>query len=401
MPQITGTNRHQLQILSLDELIAADHQVRVIEAFVDVLDLEALGFVVKRKSYEGRPAFGAEVLLKLYLYGYQNRVRSSRRLAHQCVCNLELWWWLNRQQPCYKVIADFRKDNRKFLRVAFRQFNLMCKDWDLFGGETVAVDSSKFRTQNSKNANSNKNKVERHLKYIDDRTAAYFEELQMMDESEAGSERSLELETKWDILLERRKKYEALATQLEEQEAERDLQISTSDPDARALPLHMGIVEVGYNVQTSVDAANNWYKKNNTGGRKPYRVKVYKLPFHVCNACPVKLGCSGAANLKNSKGRPIERTEYDDYITANRKRVASRKEYYRQRQAIVEHPFGTIKRNWGYTYTLATTKQKVDGEFGLIFLSYNLRRAMSILGNLELISRLKRLILVFLRMWRW
>ena len=133
----------------------------------------------------------------------------------------------------------------------------------------------------------------------------------------------------------------------------------------------------------------NWYNKNNNIERASYLVKVYKLPFHICNACPDKLECAGAANLKNSKGRPIERSEYEPYLEDNRDRVRLNKKLYKKRQQIVEHPFGTIKRQWGYHYTLLKTKPKVEAEMNLIFTCYNLRRAMSIFGVSELINRLK------------
>lgn len=490
MPQLQGINRNQLQMLSLNELISEDHVVRLIEAFVDYLDLDEMGFVEKGKIKDGRPAYRREMLLKLYLYGYLNQIRSSRRLERECRRNVELWWLLGQQVPGYKTIANFRKDHSKALRNVFRQYNLLCREWGLFEGKTVAIDGSKFRAQNSKKMNFNARKIKRHLDYIDKKLGEYFEALNAMDEEEKKGESGQVLELKQDQLHERRQRYEQLKEQLEEAERDGDLQISLSDPDARALPLHMGIVEIGYNVQTAVDASNKmvldyevtnendtyalsslalrskelleveqldiladkgyhtgsemkacaaknirtfispkdtsvrskakayrkdqfhydtktdtytcpefqtlssngrWYKKNEGKGRQPYRVKVYKLPFQVCKACPVKLECAGVGNLKNSKGRPIERSEYDDYLLANRKRVEENKDYYRQRQSIVEHPFGTIKRQWGYRYTLLKTKRKVDGEFALIFLSYNLRRAMSTLGVLEMIKWLKEL----------
>ncbi|MCB0705869.1 MAG: transposase [Saprospiraceae bacterium] len=139
----------------------------------------------------------------------------------------------------------------------------------------------------------------------------------------------------------------------------------------------------------------NWYKKNGTDYRKVYEVQVYKLPFEVCNACVQRLDCAGQANLNNSKGRPIERSEYDEYLEANRERVMLNKALYRTRQQIVEHPFGTIKRSWGYDYTLLKTKEKVGGEMALIFTCYNLRRSMTIFGVQDLLKRLKAACLLF------
>ena len=130
--------------------------------------------------------------------------------------------------------------------------------------------------------------------------------------------------------------------------------------------------------------------------RRSYKVKRYIVPFHVCNACPYKLDCAGHANLKNSKGRYLERSEYQGAIDLNTKQVTTRKAELNQRQAIVEHPFGTIKRQWGYDYTLMRTIKKVESEFSLIFTCYNLRRAMSLLGVRPLIEALKS---AFVQIW--
>ena len=160
---------------------------------------------------------------------------------------------LNYQQPCYKVIADFRKDNAGALRGVFRQLNQLCLDMNLFGRELVAIDGSKFRAQNSKKNNYNAAKVERHIKYIDKKLEEYFEAADKLDEEEQGEEQAEAWEAlsgRVEELLERRGKYEDLEKRLEQSE---ERQISTTDKDARALPLHMGIVEVGYNIQTATD----------------------------------------------------------------------------------------------------------------------------------------------------
>jgi transposase len=496
MPLLTKKNRDQIQFLSWETLIAADNPVRVIDAFVDYFDLSALGFKIKGKSQEGRPAYSSDVLLKLYIYGYLNRIRSSRQLAIACVRNVELFWLLHQSRPCYKTIADFRKNNGKALTGMFRQFNAFLKGEGLFESDTVAIDSVKIGAQNSKKNNYNEKKVKQHLSYLDQQGDQYLAELEALDnEEQTEEERILEVAQKLDQLSQRKKKYKSLEGELKEARAKGETQVSTTDPDARALPKKMNTVEVAYNIQTSVEADDklisnfevtnkndtnalssvaieakrmlgkeklkaladkgydtgiehqicaengietyvaprqkntskkhpdytkekfvydpdrdsyqcpagkelktngNWYKKNSTDYRKVYRVKVYKLPFEVCNSCPQKLDCAGAANLKNSKGRPIERSEYEDILEANRERVRLNKEFYRKRQQIVEHPFGTIKRQWGYHYTLMKTKKKVEAEMSLIFTCYNLRRSMSIFGVRDLIERLKR---AFLDIW--
>lgn len=495
MPILQGFERSMRYELCLEELISSDNEIRVIDAFVDVLDVEAMGFQMKGKSKEGRPAYSVKCLLKLYLYGYLNRVRSSRRLEREARTNVEAMWLVQALEPKYKTISNFRKDNTAGLKAVFRKFNTFYKDWDLFGCETLALDSVKMRAQNSKKNNYNDKKVKQHLDYIDRKLTQYLEELDQMDELEGESEQlheSLhEHAQKMEDLQVRKTKYEDLEKQLQQTKEVGQTQISTTDSDARALPKKMNIVEVSYNIQSVVDekyklfvhtqATNendtyglseplieakdflevdcidgladkgydtgsehkkcaeagivtyvaprqkntskkdpayvkekfiydeeqdhytcpqgkqlksngNWYQKNSGNPlRQPYQVKVYKLPFADCNACPVKEKCAGAANLKNSKGRPIERSEYEDYLQENRERIKISKDYYRQRQAIVEHPFGTIKRGWGFDYMLLKGMEKVDAEFQLIATAYNLRRVMNIFGVHILLEKLKAL----------
>ncbi len=494
MSLLEGSDRNQLQFFALEEVISADNPVRVIDALVDSFDLEALGFIITGKSSEGREAYGTPTLLKLYLYGYLNRIRSSRKLETECIRNIELWWLLKQLKPKYKTIADFRKNNTKALVSTFKQFSRFLNGEDLYGRKTIAVDGSKFRAQNSKKKNFNAGKIKRQKTYILEKSEEYMSRLEEADSDEERRNLELKLQKQEDRFL----RYTELENELQEGEQR---QISTSDPDARALPKHMGIVEVGYNIQSAVDAKHglvahfevtnekddhalfspsagakeafglkkedslrvladkgyhtgseikkctnenietyvaerrrsdkkaegfkkkdflyvsekdeyicpqgqhltsngNWYIKNRGKGRTQYRVKVYKLPFHVCNACPNSLVCSGAANLKNSKGRPIERSEYDEVLEANHKRLKRNPGVYKRRQAIVEHPFGTIKRQWGYDHTLLKGKEKVSADFALIFTCYNLRRAISILGVKALTERLKSLFLKILMMSR-
>jgi hypothetical protein len=131
-----------------------------------------------------------------------------------------------------------------------------------------------------------------------------------------------------------------------------------------------------------------WYDKKSKEG-KSHKIKRYTISGKICKACPFKEKCLNPTSLRQNRGRSIERSEYEDYIQANDERLKANKDYYLLRQTIVEHPFGTIKRQWGFDYTLLKTKPKVEGEFGLIFLSYNLRRVISIFGVEELVKKLK------------
>lgn len=153
----------QIEFFCLEQLIGADNPVRVIEAFVEGLDMEQMGFQSAGKSHEGRPAFSSKTLLKLYLYGYQHGIRSSRKLEAECARNVEVWWLLGRQAPGYKTIADFRKETPGAFKAVFRKLVGILKEWKLIGGHTLAVDSAKIRAQNSKKNNFTAEKIGRMI----------------------------------------------------------------------------------------------------------------------------------------------------------------------------------------------------------------------------------------------
>jgi transposase len=161
MGYIEGQDRNQIIMFpeSIDEYISEDSPVRIIDAYVDHLDMEKLGFKRATAPVMGRPPYSPRDLLKLYLYGYLNRIRSSRRLEQEAGRNLEVIWLLKKLKPDFKTIADFRKDNKKALKAVFRDFIKLCGEWDLFGKELVAIDSTKFRASNSKRNNYNAKKI--------------------------------------------------------------------------------------------------------------------------------------------------------------------------------------------------------------------------------------------------
>jgi transposase len=155
--------------------------VRIIDLFVEGLDLNKLQFIAKGKSVDGRPAYDNKILLKLYLYGYLNRIRTSRLLQRECERNVELMWLLGNLKPCFRTIAGFRSDNKTALQNLFKHFVQMIRKWNLVAGDTIAIDSSKFRAVNSKKNNFNPAKIERQLKYIDDKIDAYLKEMEQAD----------------------------------------------------------------------------------------------------------------------------------------------------------------------------------------------------------------------------
>jgi len=499
----SGTQRSELSVGLLESAVAEDAFVRVIDLFVDQLgDLTQLDFSLppeRPKKDGGAPAYAHKVLLKCYLYGYYYGIRSSRRLARQCRINIEMMWLLQGLQPEYHTIADFRKKHLEGLNTVFTAFNDFLNQQGLFAKETIAIDGVKIRAQNSRKNNYNEDKIKRHQEYNEKKTKAYLKEIEELDkqdpDQEGGqvdtTERKAQIQKALEHLDKSKLKYEKLATELAEAQKSGQNQISTTDPDSRALPDHMNSVNVSYNIQSGVDdkncliahfevtnvkdinalgkmacdtatalgttdehqmnvladagyhcgeelafcAQNNlityvapvepntpresgfrkedfrydpeantytcpanqtlatngqWYGRKNRHGQIIHRFQRYIADKDTCLACPFAAQCLANSDPKRcKKGRSIERSEYEEALEANRRRVAQNKALYRRRQAIVEHPFGTIKRSWGYTYTLLRRIRKVTGEFSLIFTAYNMRRSVSILTFKGLMEALK------------
>lgn len=474
-----GFDRNQLKLISLEELVEKQALVRIIDAFVDALNLEKFGFNYYQLNKEGRPPYHPATMMKLYLYGYQNGIRTSRKLEKACKTNLEVLWLLSQQQPHYKTIANFRKDNAKSFKQVFRYFVALLKDWNLIDGQTIAIDSFKIRAQNSLKNNFNQRKVKRHLEYIDGKIAEY--------EQELDKEFSQETTRKLAGNRSKKAKYQAID---EELIASGDGQISTTDPEAKAVVFQRNSVKVGYNVQAATDGKNKlfiaadtgdvndtkalstmvglaknnlgtlpnpinvladkgyhsgrelkacetmgvvtyvspkessstksnpafamdafnynepedhytcpaneilqtngkWYNKSLKNGRKPYLVKHYKTK--ACQNCELRAQCT-----TNKHGRLIERTEHAQYVQANNQRVINSPDYYRERQQIIEHQFGTLKRQRNFDFTLMKGKQKVLAEVYIAFTIYNLGRSLSILGFSDLLSKIKTLIALLL-----
>ncbi len=459
MKYIQGKNRSQTHLfpVSLEDAISADNEVRLIDVFVDSLALESYEFQVDH-SENGRPAYHPGDLLKLFIYGYMNKMRSSRRLEKECKRNIEVMWLLGSLQPDHNTISNFRRDNPVAIKKVFRETVKIANYFNLIGGTLVAGDSTKFRAQNSKKNNFNQKKVDRHLAYIENKLEEYYQALARND----GDTRQIEEE------IERQKKRADEYHQIENQLKDGgESQISTSDPDSRQMIVRNNITEVAYNVQTTADAKNNLlidYKVTNCNdvkamGNMLRRAKsilrtnqftaLYDKGYHngsefkiahdlniatlvaipnqriqapdpaynaenfsyipegdyyvcpqnqhltttgkwhkadgyyfkryatkACKSCIVKRQCS-----KNTRGKGIHRSKYQAYIEQNKEHVERNKAIYKRRQAIVEHPFGTIKRQWGFSYIM--TKKSItraSGDVGLMMIVYNLRRIINILG---------------------
>lgn len=465
MQYITGAERNQTVLFpsSLDEIISQDNEVRIIDLFVESIDLSKFKFVIKT-SLEGRPPYHPKDLLRLYVYGYLNSIRSSRALEKECKRNIELMWLMRQLAPDHNTISNFRKDNEKAIRQVFRHTVSIAKQFNLIGGKLIAGDSTKLRAQNSKKNNFNENKIAQHLVYIENKLDEYNTAFDQADE-----ENKKILQQQIDKQNKRKEKYNALSQQLIETG---ETQVSVSDPDSRQMITRNNITEVAYNVQTTVDDKHcltldykvtnendtkamgtmlrraqtilqkkeftalydkgyhtgselkrgtelgvelmvavpgvasfapdagynfdkfiyntdedtytcpeqqilttngNWYQKSKQ--RYIYFVKHYKTS--ACATCPALAKCT-----KNKKGRLLERSEYQPYIEQNKQNIEAHPETYKKRQAIIEHTYGIIKRQWGY-YFISTKKgiKHASADVGLMFTALNLRRLMNIIDK--------------------
>src|SRR6195256_6410429 len=242
----------------LDDWIGEDNPVRVIDVFVDELDLAELGFSRVDPAATGRPSYHPSILLKLYIYGYLNRVQSSRRLEHEAGRNVEVMWLAGRLAPDHKTIANFRKDNGRAIRQVCARFVALCRTLGLFTEATVAIDGSKFKAVNNRDKNFTRAKMDRRMAQIEQSVARYLQQLDTADRqepSEALKTKTSRLKEKIAMLKEQMQRLEKLRVQML---AAPDQQISLTDPDARSMATSgRGSGVVGYNVQVAVDTEHH------------------------------------------------------------------------------------------------------------------------------------------------
>ena len=466
-------SRSQVMLLPpcLDDYVSENNAVRAIDAFVGTLDLQALGFEHAETSCgAGQPAFDPALLLKLYLYGYQHRVRSSRRLEAEARRNLEVIWLCQSASPSYKTIADFRKNNAAALQAANREFVLLCRELSLLGGSRVAIDGTFMKADANSDSFHTKATLERQLKRLDERIAAYHRQL---DEADARSEdcgeaaEDPELAAKIEVLVERQRNRKALQERLRESA---EGQVSEIDADARLLSKH-GKTVGGYNCQIAVDdkhklviAENVVQDGNDSNQLEPMMTKAIEATGNgrligladggYCSGAQLKscedkgievyvpapkqaarrgkgerfdsddfrydaqddtyvcpagqrlvrggsttnkrklyfvyrstaAGCRGCSLshrclAKGKSSRSVQRWEHEHVMDRHRKKMSAGGPLMRGRGALVEHPFGTLKRWAGMHHFLMRGLGKCRGEFSLMTLSYNLKRVMNELGG--------------------
>ncbi len=256
---VEGEDRRQGVLLPeyLDDFVAEENQVRVIEAFVDELDLRALGFEGVAPEATGRPAYHPATMLKIYVYGYINRIQSSRRLERETARNGEMMWLTGRLTPDFKTIADFRKDNGPAIRSACRQFVTLCRNLNLFTHAIVAIDGSRFKAVNSRDRSFSRGSTKRRMEQVEASIERYLSALETADrqEGELAGAKSARLKDKIASLREQMRKLKALEVAVH---AAPDKQISLTDPDARSMATSgKDTGMVGYNVQAAVDAKHH------------------------------------------------------------------------------------------------------------------------------------------------
>ena len=466
-----GLNRHQQLLFppSIDEYVDENNPVRAIDSYVDSIDLATLGVFTCNGGSEGQPAYHPALLLKIYLYGYLNSIRSSRKLEREIKRNIEMMWLCMGLSPGYKTIANFRKDNPKVLKQLFRDFVILCRSVDLIDGEVIAIDGAFLRANASKNQLISETMTRKDMKSVDEKIKEYMSSLEYSDTCENKEITPVVKKQKLNQL----KKYKfKLKSNLDTLKENNATQYCRSDPDATLMrkPAHH---LMAYNTQIAVDGKYKFIvatdistkgidldqlyplsiqAKEATGNKKikvaadagyynPKEIKkcvdegidvyvpipdkqkqqkdkgmfardafvydeakdCYICPNHeilkrketiyerngikrfmyrnvnsVCKVCSIRQQC-----LPNTTpAKRLWRWEHEALIDNHRTKMQTRKAkiMIKQRAALAEHPFGTIKQKLGWSHFLVGGKTKVAGENALIMVTYNFRRLLNLIG---------------------
>ena len=468
---IEGEDRTQATLFPerIDDYVAEDSPARVVDVFIDDLNISGLGFRTEPNA-TGRPSYHPKMMLKLYVYGYLNRVQSSRRLEREAQRNVELMWLTGRLAPDFKTIADFRKDNGEAIRLVCREFVMLCRKLGLLNNTLVAIDGSKFKAVNNRDKNFTRAKMKRRLAEVEASVDRYLTQLTEVDATESDDDKGPELEKKITQLREemaRLKKHEVRMLEAP------DKQLSLTDPDARSMNSR-GTGMVGYNVQSAVDSQHHLivaHEVTNVGSDRsqlagmakqakevlqqpsldvvadrgyyngdeiraceqagidaylpkpktsPNKAKglfdrsaftyvdkddEYECPAgerliyrftrtekgkdirrywsSACPRCPIKAQCTTGDN------RRVSRWVHADVLDRAQARLDKQPDSMRVRRATVEHPFGTIKSWMGATHFQMKTLPRVSTEMSLHVLSYNMKRAINLLGTEKIIATIR------------
>ena len=283
---IEGEDRRQATLLpdSLEDYVTEDNPVRVVDVFIDELDLEALGFSGVVPEATGRPAYHPATLLKIYLYGYLNRIQSSRRLERETQRNIELMWLTGRLMPDFKTIADFRRDSGPAIRAACAQFVVLCRQFNLFTRTIVAIDGSKFKAVNNRDKNFTVAKVAKRIEQVEAGIARYLAVLDRADreDGDMAEAKTIRLKEKIEGLRQQMQSLREIGKQVE---AAPDKQVSLTDPDARSMATSgKGTGIVGYNVQIAVDAEHHLIVAHDVTNVGSDRAQLTAMSRKACEA---------------------------------------------------------------------------------------------------------------------
>ena len=252
---VQGENRDQIQMMSLEERVSDDNPVRVIDAFVESLDMKKLGFTNVETKHTGRKPFDPKDMVKLYIYSYFNGIRSSRKIEKECERNFELMWLINSEKPHNKTISEFRRNNKKSIENMFKDFSMLCDQLGLIGKEIIAIDGSKFRACNSRRKNFTKNKVKKMIEHYEKSAKQYLEILEDSDKNEEKETKKYtkeNLQEKIQEAQQRIKELKKMAGEIEE-----NGEISVTDKDAKHMSVSNNGTDISHNVQTAVDSKNH------------------------------------------------------------------------------------------------------------------------------------------------
>ena len=468
-----GINREQADLIGfrLNDFVEENNPVRAVDAFVNSLDLRELGFTnTQADTNSGQPAYPPGMLLKLYLYGYQNRIRSTRNLARECRRNVEVMWLLEKLTPEYRTIGSFRASNSKPIRAVHKQFIQLCREWRLLGGKRVSVDGSHFRGNVSAKSFVKKARLEKQIEELEQEVQSWLDKIEQTD-----TEESLEISEPEKISV---KEMIQTIAELEEKKGNNEAllqalnkrglnQISRTDADAQPMS-KPGQRTQGFNVQIAVDGENllitgddvtsnandreelfslaqsvkqalgvdkldvladagyssgrqfqqcyenditpyvpimtrrsladgenrfktdqfTYIKEQNvyvcpmgellhaSGKPKSDGGQIYRARKAKCDICEQREKCL----TKKATIREIKRGEHQEILEIHEKHMKDHPEVMRERAAMVEHPFGTIKVRAGWSHFLVRGLEKVKGEWSLMALGYNLTRVLNLFG---------------------
>ena len=471
----SGINKNQDSFLPscLDDYVGEEHICRIIDAFTDTLDMTGLGFKYAEPNDKGCRPYNPRLMLNLYIYGYLNRIRSSRRLEAETLRNVEVMWLIDKLTPDDRTICNFRKDNSASLKATFREFSIMCRKLELFGGEVVAIDGTKIRASNNYDNNFNEERAKKTLTKIEKSIADYMKDLDEADKQEASEPKidKEKIQKALKKLQDKKNKIEELKPRLKEPGG-----VSIVDQDARMMKQGGDAkkTNVCYNVQSVVDNKNSLvvdFEITNNGsdlrnlkpmtdsakeilgvekiaaiadkgyydgadivaceksgvtcyvprpdltnnkraknldpqfgfnyfnfdvekncficpmGKELYHARTekpnkrYNRPRLIYTNKQACKECCNRAKCINSPFKEIHAEEFQRDLVKVNLRTKNTPELVKKRKQIVEHPFGTIKKVWGFSQFLCRTNPKVRAEMSLTFLAYNLRRVLTLFSD--------------------